>query len=132
MVTLTLSSIILKNDQTCMKGLRDFIDCWGTAWKVPVFGVFLVHIFPHSDWIRIRKTPNTGTFHAVVDYWYLKKPFYTRHWNFGLVSKWIVQSTRIVPKSVWRFIHFRAVFIDAKKIKVFQTPALKLKKLSLI
>ena len=23
-----------------------------TAWKVPVFGVILVHIFPHSDWIR--------------------------------------------------------------------------------
>ena len=24
----------------------------GTAWKVSVFGVFLVRIFPHSDWIR--------------------------------------------------------------------------------
>ena len=24
-----------------------------TAWKVPVFGVFLVRISPHSDWIRI-------------------------------------------------------------------------------
>ena len=23
-----------------------------TAWKVSVFGVFLVRIFPHSDWIR--------------------------------------------------------------------------------
>ena len=23
-----------------------------TAWKVPVFGIFLVRIFPHSDWIR--------------------------------------------------------------------------------
>ena len=23
-----------------------------TAWKVVVFGIFLVHIFPHLDWIR--------------------------------------------------------------------------------
>ena len=23
-----------------------------TAWKVSVFGVILVRIFPHSDWIR--------------------------------------------------------------------------------
>ena len=39
-----------------------------------VFGVFLVRIFPHLDWIRrdtkcgkirTRKTPNTGTFHVV-------------------------------------------------------------------
>ena len=52
-----------------------------TAWKVSVFGVFLVRIFLHSDWIRrysvslrirsecaktrTRKTPNTDTFHAV-------------------------------------------------------------------
>ena len=31
-----------------------------------IFGVFLVRIFPHSDWIRTRKTPNTDTFHAVL------------------------------------------------------------------
>ena len=36
-----------------------------TAWKVSVFGVFLVCIFPHLDWIRTRKTSNTDTFHAV-------------------------------------------------------------------
>ena len=28
-----------------------------TAWKVSVFGIFLVHIFPHLDWIR-RDTQN--------------------------------------------------------------------------
>ena len=33
-----------------------------TAWKVSVFGIFLVHIFPHSDWIR-RDTQNA------VKYW---------------------------------------------------------------
>ena len=32
---------------------------------MPVFGVFLVCIFPHSDSIRTRKTPITDTFHAV-------------------------------------------------------------------
>ena len=56
-----------------------------SAWKVSVFGVFQVLIFPHLDWIRgdtkrysvslpiqsecrkirIRKTPNTDTFHEV-------------------------------------------------------------------
>ena len=36
-----------------------------TAWKVPIFRVFLICIFPHSDWMRTRKTPNTDTFQAV-------------------------------------------------------------------
>ena len=50
-----------------------------TEWKVSVFGVFLVRISPHSNWIRrvslriwsecgkirTRKTPNTDTFRAV-------------------------------------------------------------------
>ena len=34
--------------------------------KVSIFGVFLVRIFPHSDWIRRNKTPNTDTFHAML------------------------------------------------------------------
>ena len=54
-----------------------------TAWKVSIFGVFLVCIFPHSDWIRWdtsylyvfspnagkyrpEKTPNTNNFHAAT------------------------------------------------------------------
>ena len=60
-----------------------------TAWKVPKYGVFLVRIFPHSDWIRgftsylfifspnagkygAEKTPYLDTFHAVIldgTYW---------------------------------------------------------------
>ena len=61
-----------------------------TAWKVSVFGVFLVRIFPHSDWIRrdvslliyfecrkirTRKTPNADTFHAVdvIDHSHLEE-----------------------------------------------------------
>ena len=30
-------------------------DLYFTAWKVSVFGVFLVRIFPHSDWIRRKR-----------------------------------------------------------------------------
>ena len=30
------------------------------------FGVFLVRIFPHSDWIQTRKSLNTEIFHAVI------------------------------------------------------------------
>ena len=62
--------------------LRYFKIC--TAWKVFVFRVILVRIFPHSDWIRrdrysvslriqyecgkirTRKTPNMDTFHIVL------------------------------------------------------------------
>ena len=32
---------------------------------MPVFEVNLVHISPHSDWIRTKITPNMATFHAV-------------------------------------------------------------------
>ena len=42
-----------------------------TAWKVSVFRIFLVSIFPRLNWIRIRKTPNTDTFHAVIAYHFL-------------------------------------------------------------
>ena len=54
-----------------------------------IFGVFLVCIFPHSDWlprdtpylhiqstcgkIRTRKTPNTDTFHAVLNKYNLQR-----------------------------------------------------------
>ena len=29
-----------------------------TVWKVSLFGVFLLRIFPRSEWIRARTTPN--------------------------------------------------------------------------
>ena len=35
-----------------------------TAWEVSVFKVFLVHIFPHLDWIR-RDTPYAGKYGPV-------------------------------------------------------------------
>ena len=45
----------------------------GTAWKVSVFGVILVRIFPHSDWIRNRITPNTDPFYAVWKFFHFSK-----------------------------------------------------------
>ena len=36
-----------------------------TAWKVSLFGIFLVCIFLYSDWMRTRITADTDTFHAV-------------------------------------------------------------------
>ena len=44
--------------------------------KVSVLGVFLVCIFPHSDWIRTRKTPNTDTFDAVQLSFSMKKSYH--------------------------------------------------------
>ena len=66
-----------------------------TTWKVPVFGVILVRIFPHLDWIRTRITPNTDTFYAVnvigrtriFNYSQFKK--YYRYIMFSLQINWI-------------------------------------------
>ena len=35
-------------------------------------GVFLVRIFPHSDWIRTRKIPNTDTFRTVLFLFFIR------------------------------------------------------------
>ena len=54
-----------------------------TAWKVSVFGVILVWIFMHLDWIRrywTRRTPTTDTLYAVV-VWLI------RCWENGNFSK---------------------------------------------
>ena len=37
-----------------------------TAWKLSIFGVILVRIFPHLDWLQTRITPNTDNFYAVI------------------------------------------------------------------
>ena len=34
------------------------------VWKVSVFGVILVRIFSHLDWMRTKITPNMETFYA--------------------------------------------------------------------
>ena len=49
-----------------LQSLNDLRTCLFTAWKVSVFWVILVRIFPHSDWIWTRITPNAHSFYAVV------------------------------------------------------------------
>ena len=46
--------------QDCITGRK--LNVHNITWKVSVFGFILVHIFPHSDWIRTRITPNMDTF----------------------------------------------------------------------
>ena len=61
--------------------INEVFNCLNTTRKVSAFGVFLVRIFPHPDWIRrdgsispysarmkkiqTWRTPNTDTFHVV-------------------------------------------------------------------
>ena len=43
------SFLVIHNSYTIPK--RD-MPCFKTAWKKSVFGVFLVRIFPHLDWLQ--------------------------------------------------------------------------------
>ena len=52
------------------QSLNDLKTYLFTAWKVSVFWIILVRIFPHSDWIRTKITPNAHSFYTVV---YLNK-----------------------------------------------------------
>ena len=63
-----------KLDSTVVGGKRrienEMVPC--TAWKVSVFGVILVHIFPHPDWIRENADQNNSEylfFLPNVDLW---------------------------------------------------------------
>ena len=54
----------LSNISTACKPHENLNSC--TAYKVPVFGVFLVRIQSACGKIHTRKTPNTDTFCAVL------------------------------------------------------------------
>ena len=59
-----------------------------TAWKVSVFGVFLVRIFPHSDWIRRDKNGD-------IQLWKTKKLYFNNK-----CTEWInIASMRYVKAS---------------------------------
>ena len=91
---LQFSSLCNQLFLNCCQPLYFTVSIPVTAWKVSIFGVFLVHIFPHLDWIRrdtislhipskcgkirTRKTLNTDTFHSVYDILKLIYP-----WKFG-------------------------------------------------
>ena len=76
---MTLKKDILKNNKIyrwskCfgLYNLFLFFKSWKdssldyTAWKISLFGIFLVRINSECGKIRSRKTPNTDTFHEVL------------------------------------------------------------------
>ena len=75
-----------------------------TAWKVSVFGVFLVRILPHLDWIcispysvqmrkiRTRRIPNTNTFHTV---WKFQKILPQTHFSLTENSHFIFRNIQL-------------------------------------
>ena len=86
-----------------------------TAWKVSVFGIILVRIIPHSDWIevshriqpecrkmRTRIAPNTDTFYAVLVLLRPERKIKQSSNNVllrqqGFFSVWIADSTYVFP-----------------------------------
>ena len=106
-----LSKIVKLTAESKTLHLRWLIEFWiclccgilnsqDTAWKESVFGVFLVRIFPHSDWIRkgtsfriqskcgkiqTKKYPGRDTFYAVrILMLFLLQMYIDEHlwWNF--------------------------------------------------
>ena len=80
--SLSNSYVHIKLPTLCFPFQSSYILNIHPKWKVSLFRVFLISIFPHSDWVRrdcgvslhsqskcgkilTRKTPNTDTFHAV-------------------------------------------------------------------
>ena len=95
-----------------------------------VFGVFLVRIFPHSDWIRtdteylsvfspncgkirIRKTENTDIFHAVL--------VINTEWNVSFVVSLYHQGNRQMERWKENFIWYIPAGIYLYKVAM-ETP----------
>ena len=78
------------------------------AWKESVFAVFLVLIFPHSDWIRTRKTPNTDTFYVVL----CRYKNALEH-NFLLASECFCQNPFLLSEDTLTRI-FRKIFLNGQ------------------
>ena len=65
-------------------------DMDSTAWNVCVFGVILIRIFPHSDWI----TPGYGHF-------FRQCSWYSRRYHYELVyCIWYLQ--KVLQNMIWR------------------------------
>ena len=61
------------------------------AWKVAVFGVFLVCIFRDLDWIQTWKTRNMGIFHAVRPLTvFPESSLYYRCLTGSLICGWVI------------------------------------------
>ena len=98
-------------DYFCIKA-PSFIFEWVTAWKVSVFGVFLVGIFLHSNWIR-RDIPYLSVFsqnarkygteklriQVLFTQWVLNIPL---NWN---INFWVAM------RSIWNVSKYREYFV---------------------
>ena len=61
----SLSNILSHFAYFFQKFITVFIETMGNVYKMFVFGVFLVHIFSHLDWIR-RDTPYLSVFSPIT------------------------------------------------------------------
>ena len=84
-----------------------------TAWKVLIFRVFLVRIFPHLDWIQ-KDTPNLSSFSQNAEKYAPEKlriwTLFRHCWElFYLIMLKVVQKLkkyhRIFDKIIFRTIH---------------------------
>ena len=101
-----------------------------TAWKVSVFGVFLIRIFLCRK-IRIRKSPNTYTFNAVkIKIWQERKGVFKNHTNectFELNAERIRMRENTDQKNYEYGIFLRSVtysYFDESESALFNLPLL--------
>ena len=66
------------NFETRKLGKIKYFSQWRTAWEVSVFGVILVRIFPHSDWIRENADQNNS------EYGHFSRGEGSSKWNISL------------------------------------------------
>ena len=96
-----------------------------TAWKISVFAVILVRIFPHSYWIRTRITPNRDFFYAALEIQKLDSFF--KHYlslavkSFAVLqtklSFFVVMITRLNELKMYFFQAFQMVIWNPRKSK---------------
>ena len=109
-----------------------------SVWKVSIFGVILVRIFPHSDWIRrdteylriqsecgkmrSRITPNTDAFYTVFTQWFndvmCTKNFYLFYCNPKEKDhiRRKINSKKIKIVYIWNQYYY--CYFDLPKIRV--------------
>ena len=85
---------------------------YDTAWKMSVFGVFLVHIFPHSDWIRGDQSisPYSARMRENIN----QKNSEYRHFSRNLNSSWSFLQVIIqhLKKTLTKILHSRVMYMN--------------------
>ena len=75
-----------------------------------VFGVILVRIFPHSDWIQTR-TPNTDTFYKVINFNSLRRNLYSLEY-----LAWVSKSSILGLWPVWEIWSNMALYFSVSTL----------------